>query len=193
MVHAVHALLDAGADALCVDNHGRTPLHWFCTLASPFDDSHRKAFTALVARAPAAISMADKLGDKPIHLAMKAYGSHSRLSAFALRHLIGAGADISDPGSAMWVSALHMIAPRLVGYRELAAEAATLFQEAAAIIDINTPHKGTGETPIFRLVTAAWEDAELGDHTLANRVIDADVLPMFVDLGADLMATDAKG
>jgi ankyrin repeat protein len=185
MPNAILTLLDAGADPLAVDDEeGRTPLHWFCTLpGKDFDEAHRNAFVALARHGPAAVHMTDKQGRKPLHLAMETYSSGAQVSPFVIQHLLSVGVDPADPDPMTGNSALHFIAPRLVGEATAAAEATTVFRNLAARLDINARNKA-GETPVFAFAAASWEDR--------HSVKQAQALDVFVEFGADLMAVDGK-
>lgn len=193
MVNAINALLDVGADPLAVDNEHRTPLHWFCTLPGREqpDETYRNAFVSLARHGPAAIHMRDKQGRKPLHLALATYASRAQSSPFFIQHLLSAGADPADADPLTGNSALHFIAPRLVGERTSAAAAAALFRELAVRrrLDINA-RNAAGETPVFAFAAAGWEATR--DHPEERDVImHAEALEdVFVALGADLMAVD---
>jgi ankyrin repeat protein len=198
MVNVVHALLNSGADSLAVDDEGRTPLHSFCTFPGQFDEAHRNAFAALARHGPAAIKTADKQGRKPLHFALATYASRSQHSPFAIQHLLSVGADPADPDPVTGNSALHFIAPRLVGESTAAATATALFRELAARVDINA-RNAEGETPVFPFAAAGWEGtrdpARKESHptyALAHDTTHAKALDVFTDLGADLTAVDTR-
>lgn len=200
MVDVVHALLGCGADPLLVDDEGRTPLHWLCTFPGPFNEAHRNAFVALARHGPAAIEIPDKQGRKPLHLALATYATRSQHSPFAIQHLLSVGADPADPDPVTGNSALHFVAPRLVGESTAAAAATALFRELATArsVDINA-RNGQGETPVFAFAAAGWEathdpERKVGNPTyaLAHDTTHAKALDVFVDLGADLAAVDAR-
>jgi ankyrin repeat protein len=198
MVNVVHALLNSGADSLAVDDEGRTPLHWFCTFPGQFDEAHRKAFVALARHGPAAVKKAENQGRKPLHLALATYASRSQHSPFAIQHLLSVGADPGDPDPVTGNSALHSIAPRLVGESTAAATATALFRELAAHVDINV-RNAEGETPVFAFAAAGWEGthdpARKVSHptyALAHDTTHAKALEVFTDLGADLTAVNAR-
>ncbi|KAL6695813.1 ankyrin repeat-containing domain protein [Trichoderma pleuroticola] len=74
-------LLEHGADALDVDDEGRTPLHWFCTLPGKYDKKQRQTFITLAEHSPAAVNMVDKQGRKPLHFSTRGVcGSPPRIS-----------------------------------------------------------------------------------------------------------------
>ncbi|EHK45526.1 putative ankyrin repeat protein [Trichoderma atroviride IMI 206040] len=196
---SVLGLLGKGADALGVDDEGRTPLHWLCTLPGKYDEEQQKAFISLVEHGPAAVNMADNQGCKPLHLALAMYSDRRQESLFAIKHLISAGANVSEPDSVTGNSILHQLAPRLVGHAERAAEATKLFREISTSVDINTRNKSS-ETPVMSFAAAGWEGTR--DPTgkvshpkfaIANDVNHAIALSNFIDLGADLTAVDARG
>ncbi|KAJ4289330.1 hypothetical protein N0V88_007081 [Collariella sp. IMI 366227] len=198
MVDVVHALLGSGADSLAVDDEGRTPLHWLCTFPGEFDEAHRKAFVALARHGPAAAHTMDKQGRKPLHLALAAYASRSQLSPFAIQHLLSVGADPADPDPQTGNSALHFIAPRLVGESAVAAAATALFRELAARVDINT-RNAEGATPVFSFAAAGWErtcgpenKVSHATYAIAHDTTHVKALGVFIDLGADLTAVDAR-
>jgi ankyrin repeat protein len=184
MPNAIRTLLNAGADPLAVDDESRTPLHWFCTLpGNDFDEAHRDAFVALARHGPAAVHMTDKEGRKPLHLALETYSTGAQASPFMIQHLLSVGADPAEPDPLTGNSALHFIAPRLVGESTAVAAATALFRDLAARLDINARNKA-GETPVFTFAGASWEDS--------RSVKQAEALDVFIDLGADLMAVDGK-
>jgi hypothetical protein len=199
MVDVVHALLNSGADSLAVDDEGRTPLHWLCTFPGEFDEAHRNAFVALARYGPEAITITDKQGRKPLHLALATYASRSQHSPFAVQHLLSIGADPADPDPLTGNSALHFIAPRLVGESTAAAIATTFFRElAGARVNINT-RNAEDQTPIFLFAAAGWEGTRDPTHkeshptyALAHDTTHAKALDVFTELGADLMAVDAR-
>ncbi|EAQ92987.1 hypothetical protein CHGG_01222 [Chaetomium globosum CBS 148.51] len=135
MIPMAHVLLNVGADPLIVDDEGRTPLHWLCTFQGPFDVPHRNAFTALTRNGPGALTIRDKQGRTPLHLALATHANVSQHSLFAVQHLLAAGADPAEPDPTTGNSALHSIAPRLLGKSEASAAAATLFRELATRVE----------------------------------------------------------
>ncbi|KAL7920278.1 putative ankyrin repeat protein [Trichoderma austrokoningii] len=196
---SVFHLLEKGADALAVDDEGRTPLHWLCTFAGKYDEEQRQALISLVKHGPAAISMIDKQGRKPLHLALPVYSDSRQESLFAIKHLISAGANVSEPDPMTGNSTLHQLAPRLVGHAERAAEATSLFRELSTSVDINA-RNFQEETPVMAFAAAGWEGTldpagkvSHPKYAIADDVNHATALSVFVDLGADLMAVDAKG
>ncbi|KAL2266781.1 hypothetical protein VTJ83DRAFT_6133 [Remersonia thermophila] len=199
MADVVQTLVDARADALLPDDEGRVPLHWFCTYASEMTTQHRDAFCALVRHGPAAIDVADAQGQKPLHLALAAYASGSQKSIFMVQHLLAAGADPADADPRTGDTALHCIAPRLVGSAAAAAEAAALFREVAARVDINRRNKA-GETAAFSFAAAGFESTRdpegirsVADYSLEHDTMHAAAVDVLVSLGADLTAVDARG
>ncbi|KAL2192540.1 ankyrin repeat-containing domain protein [Corynascus similis CBS 632.67] len=203
MVDVIGSLLAAGADALAVDDEGRTPLHWLCMLPEEFDEGSRDAFTALTRHCPAAIFMADKQGRTPLHLALATYSSGAQRSAFTVQHLLSVGADPVHSDPITGNSALHFIAPRLVGEAAAATEATALFRSLASMLDIDA-RNFAGETPVFTFASATWNVEEdpvdrVGslEYSLAHDVAHAAVLEsVFADpaLGVDLVgATGARG
>jgi ankyrin repeat protein len=198
MLDVVHALLDSGADPLAVDNEGRTPLHWFCTFTGLFDEECREAFIALACHGPVAVKVSDNQGLKPLHLALATYASGSQQAAFAIQYLCSLGADPGDPDPLTGNSALHFIAPRLVGESTAAATAAALLRELAAGVDINA-RNDAGETCIVSFAAAGWEGTrdptgKTSDQTyaIAHDTTHTMVLNVFTDLGADLLAVDVR-
>ncbi|KAL7803033.1 ankyrin repeat-containing domain protein [Trichoderma afarasin] len=196
---SILGLLKHGADALAVDDEGRTPLHWLCTLPGKYDKKQRQAFITLVEHSPAAVNMTDKQGRKPLHLALVAYADRLQESLFAIKHLISAGSDISEPDPVTGNSTLHQLASRLVGHARRAAKATSLFRKFSASLDINARNV-LGETPVMRFTAAGWEGTRDPKgkishprYAIANDVMHATALGVFVDLGADLMAVDARG
>ena len=177
MADVVHALLNVGADPLIVDDEGRTPLHWLCTFRGPFDLPHRNAFAALTRGGPGALTTRDKQDQTPLHLALAAYADRSQASPFVIQHLLSAGADPTEPEPTTGNSALHYIAPRLVGEDGEAAAAATLLRELAARLDINA-RNAAGETPVFAFVAVVEAKGE--------------ALDVFIDLGADFQVVDVR-
>ncbi|KAM0478919.1 hypothetical protein ACHAPX_004897 [Trichoderma viride] len=196
---SVLGLLKRGADALAVDDEGRTPLHWICTLPGNFDEEQQKAFITLIEHGPTAVHVADKQGRKPLHLALAVYSESSQESLFAIKHLISAGANVSEPDPITGNSTLHQLAPRLVGHAQRAAEATKLFRDFSSTLDINA-HNNQGETPVMVFAAAGWEGTRdptrkvsHPKYAIANDVNHATALGIFVNLGADLMAMDALG
>lgn len=196
---SVLGLLEKGADALAVDDKGRTPLHWLCTLPGKYDEEQRQAFITLVEHGQAAVNMADKQGRKPLHLALAVYSDRRQESLFAIKHLISTGANVNESDPVTGNSTLHQVAPRLVGHAERAAEATKLFRELSATLDINA-RNDLKETPVMALAAAGWEgtrdptrEISHPKYAIANDVNHATALSIFVDLGADLMAVDAGG
>jgi len=198
MANAVHALLESGADPLIVDDEGRTPLHWFCTFPGQYDETCHAAFVALARHGPAALNMTDNNGRKPLHLALETYASRAQQSILAVQHLLSVGADPADLDPLTGNSALHFIAPRLVGECTAAAAAAALFRELAARVDING-RNAAGETPVFSFAVAGWEGTRDPTHKVshptyaqAHDTTHAKALDVFTKLGADLMAVDGR-
>ncbi len=200
-IDAVHALLKSGADPLLVDDEGRTPLHWFCTLPAWFNEAHRKAFAALVSHCPAAIHVADKHGHKPLHVALQTYASRSQLAAFAVQHLLSAGADAHEPEPVTGNSILHFVAQRLIGPSPEATIAASLFRElVAAGHDVNA-RNSTAETPAFSFAAAGWgfveepreDETAPGPHQTPSTTAHADSADVLAETGADFKAIDARG
>ncbi|KAL7897311.1 putative ankyrin repeat protein [Trichoderma sp. SZMC 28014] len=196
---SVIRLLEKGADALAVDDQGRTPLHWLCTLNGNFDEEQQTSFIRLVEQGPAAVNMADKQGRKPFHLALAVHSDRRQESLFAIKHLISAGANLSEPDPVTGNSTLHQLAPRLVGHAEEAAEATKLFRELSSTLDINA-RNNRGETPVMIFAAAGWEGTRdptrkvsHPKYAIANDVNHATALSIFVDLKADLMAVDTLG
>ncbi|KAH6650436.1 ankyrin repeat-containing domain protein [Chaetomium tenue] len=188
MAEMAHVLLNVGADPLIVDDEGRTPLHWLCTLPGMFEGIHRSAFAALTRDGPAALTMRDKQGRTPLHLALAAYADLSQGMPFAIEHLISAGADPTEPDPITGNSALHCIAPRLPGrsgawVKPASTTAASLFRELVPRLDINA-RNAAGETPIFAFVAPAVS------HFYDGRIQEA--LDLFIDLGADLQVVDGR-
>lgn len=197
---SILGLLGKEADALAIDDEGRTPLHWLCTLPGKYDEEQRKALITLVEHGPAAVNMADKQGRTPLHLALALYADRRQESLFAIKHLISAGAaNVSEPDPVTGNSTLHQLAPRLVGHAERAAEATSLFRELSATQDIDARNL-LGETPVMAFAGAGWEGTRdparkvsHPEYAIANDVNHAKALSIFADLGADLMAVDARG
>ncbi|KAL6889127.1 ankyrin repeat-containing domain protein [Trichoderma evansii] len=196
---SVIGLIQRGADVLAVDDKGRTPLHWLCTLPGKYDEDQQQALITLVERGPAAVNMADKQGRKPLHLALLVYADRSQKSPFAIKHLISAGANVNESDPVTGNSTLHQLAPRLVGQAARAAEATSLFRELSANLDINARNLAE-ETPVMAFAGAGWmgthdPERKITSPTYAmdNDVNHATALSVFVDLGADLMAVDARG
>ncbi|KAL7911329.1 ankyrin repeat-containing domain protein [Trichoderma velutinum] len=196
---SILGLLKHGADAFAIDDEGRTPLHWLCTLPGKYDKKRRQAFITLVEHGPAAVNMADKQGRKPLHLALAAYADRLQESLFAIKHLISAGSDVSEPDPVTGDSTLHRLAPRLVGQAKRAAKATSLFRKLSASLDINA-RNALGETPVMLFAGAGWEGTRDPErkvshptYAIANDVTHATALSVFVGLGADLMAVDARG
>ncbi|KKP00475.1 hypothetical protein THAR02_07420 [Trichoderma harzianum] len=196
---SILGLLKHGADALAVDDEGRTPLHWLCTLPGKYDKKQRQAFITLVEHGPAAINMVDKQGRKPLHLALAVYGDRLQESLFAIKHLISAGSDINEPDPVTGNSTLHHLAPRLVGHARRAAKATSLFRKFSGSLDINARNV-LGETPVMHFTAAGWEGTRDPKgkvshprYAIANDVMHATALGVFVDLGADLKAVDSRG
>ncbi|KAM0513647.1 hypothetical protein ACHAPE_007697 [Trichoderma viride] len=196
---SVLGLLEKGADALVLDYEGRTPLHWICTLPGNFGEEQQKAFITLIEHGPAAVHMADKQGRKPFHLALAVYADRRQESLSTINHLIFAGADVSEIDPVTGNSTLHQLAPRLVGHAERAAEATKLFRELCSTIDINSLN-AMGETPVMAFAAAGWKGTRdptrkvsHPKYAIANDVNHAMALNIFVSLGADLMAVDARG
>ncbi|UKZ78952.1 hypothetical protein TrVFT333_006701 [Trichoderma virens FT-333] len=196
---SVLSLLKHGADVLAIDDEGRTALHWVSALPGKYDEHQRQALIALVEHGPAAINIADKQGRKPLHLALAAYAGSLQESLFAIEHLISAGSDINEPDPITGNSTLHQLAPRLVGHAGRAAEATALFRQFSASLDINA-RNDLGETPVMVFLGAGWEGTRdptravsHPKYAIAHDVTHATALDVFIDLGADLMAVDARG
>ncbi|KAL2201508.1 ankyrin repeat-containing domain protein [Corynascus similis CBS 632.67] len=199
----IHALLNIAADPLATDNEGRTPQHWLCAFSGRSDETYREAFAALTCHGSAAITKTDKQGRTPLHLALVTYSTRSQQSPFAIQHLLSVGADPADPDPVTGNSALHFIAPRLVGEATAAAEATALFCSLTSGVDINRQN-AAGEAPVFVFAAAGWE-ATLDPknklpspkYALEHDVTHAALLEaVFADpaLGVDLVdATDACG
>ncbi|KAK4247362.1 ankyrin repeat-containing domain protein [Corynascus novoguineensis] len=196
-------LLHAGVDPLVTDDDRRTPLHRICTFPGKFDKAYREAFAALTRHGPTAITKTDKDGRTPLHLALVTYSSGAQQFPFAIQHLLSAGADPADPDPVTGNSALHFIAPRLVGEATAAAEATVLFRSLAASLDVNA-RNAAGETPVFTFAAAGWRatrdpenKVDNPEYALAHDVTHAAVLEaVFADLalGVDLVGTtDARG
>nr|WOD45875.1 hypothetical protein [Trichoderma atroviride] len=195
---SVLGLLEKGADALAVDDEGRTPLHWLCTLPGKYNEEQQKAFISLVDYGPAAVNMVDKQGRKPLHLALALYSDRRQESLFVIKHLISVGANMSEPDPVTGNSILHQLAPRLVGHAERAAETTNLFRELSSTLNINA-RNNRSETPVMAFAAAGWEGTRdptrkvsHPKYAIANDVNHATALSIFVDLGADLMAVDAR-
>ncbi|KAH6854072.1 ankyrin repeat-containing domain protein [Chaetomium sp. MPI-CAGE-AT-0009] len=187
MLDVLHILLNVGADPLIVDDEGRTPLHWLCTFPGPIENAFGNALARLADRGPAALTTADKQGRTPLHLALATYADRSQDHPLPIQHLLSAGADPTVPDPVTGNSALHCIAPRLVGESRSAGRAVALFRELAARpgLDINA-RNAAGETPVFAFAAAAgWEDK-------GGMTTHVEALDVFTDLGADLGAVDAR-
>ncbi|KAK4124843.1 ankyrin [Parathielavia appendiculata] len=146
----------------------------------------------------AALLCTDKQGRKPLHLALAINASRAQISSFLIQHLLSVGVNPADPDPLTGNSALHFIAPRLVGESTAAAAATTLFLELAAHLDINA-RNGAGETPVFAFAAVGWAgtrnpESKVGHPTYALKhdMTHAKALDMFVELGADLVAVDGK-
>ncbi|KAH6687893.1 ankyrin repeat-containing domain protein [Plectosphaerella plurivora] len=197
---AIHTFLELGADVLATDEEeGRTPLHWACTMLNKFDEQNQEAFMILAERSTAALKMADRMGRKPLHLALAAFTNCSQKSSFAVRHLLSLGADVSESDPVGGDSTLHMLARRMIGEKTVAAEAASMFRAVAATQDINA-RNSAGETPVFSFAAAGWDatwDPEMKTrhpaYAIRNDVMHAAALEVFIELGADLMVVDARG
>ncbi|KAL2118791.1 hypothetical protein VTJ04DRAFT_5750 [Mycothermus thermophilus] len=204
MVEVVRALIDAGADPLLTDDTGRTPLHWFCTYEGELKEEHREAFRALIAQGPAAIHVPDSRGHKPVHIALSVYANRGQTSAFMVQHLLSQGADPADPDPETGNTALHFLAPRLVGEKTAAAEAASLFREVTTRVGINARNKA-GETPLFPFAAAEWRASRDPErrggwfddekYAAAHDVTHAAALDqVLLPLGADVKAAvDKRG
>ena len=191
MADLIQTLLDSGADALAVDDEGRTPLHWLSTFPGPFDETHTAVFAALARHGPEAVKQTDNQSRTPLHLALDTYASRSQPSSpFAIRHLLSLGADPAKPDPLTGNTAAHYVAQRLMGKLEVAEDAAALLRELVARgdIDINA-RNAAGETPAFSF--AAAECGAEGDSS--PKVWRYEALDVLVELGADLMAVDARG
>jgi ankyrin repeat protein len=196
---SVLGLLKHGADVLAIDDEGRTPLHWFCTLPGKYDEKQQQALITLVEHGPTAVNIADKQGRKPLHLALAVYADRLQESLFAIKHLISAGSKMSEPDPVTGNSTLHQLAPRLVGHAGRAAEATSLFRQLSASLDINA-RNALSETPVMIFAAAGWTGtrdptAKVSHprYAIAHDVTHATALGVFVDLGADLTAVDARG
>ena len=191
MADLIHTLLDLGADTLAVDDEGRTPLHWLSTFPGPFDESYSAAFAALARQGPEAVTKTDNQGRTPFHLALATYAARSQLfSPFVIRHLLSLGADPTKPDPLTGNTAAHYVAQRLVGESAAAEDTAALFRELVTRgdIDINA-RNAAGETPAFSLAMAEWGPEE----DSIPKVWHYEVLDVLVELGANIMAVDARG
>ncbi|KAK4248891.1 hypothetical protein C7999DRAFT_30580 [Corynascus novoguineensis] len=145
----------------------------------------------------------DEEGRTRLHLALATYSSGTQHSPSTIQHLLSAGADLAHPDPVTGNSALHFIAPRLLGEATTAAEATALFRSLVSSVDTNV-RNAAGETPVFTFAAARW-DATMGpagkyygpEYSLAYDVAHAAALELvFADpaLGADLVdAVDATG
>lgn len=191
MADLIHALLDLGADTLAVDDEGRTPLHWLSTFPGPFDETHGAAFAALARHGPEAVTQPDNQGRTPLHLAVDTYAARSQLSSpFAIRHLLSLGADPAELDPLTGNTAAHYVAQRLMGGSAAAEDAAALLRELVARgdIDINA-RNAAGETPAFSLAAAEWG----AEEDRIPKMWHYEALDVLVELGADMMAVDARG
>ncbi|CAH0055072.1 unnamed protein product [Clonostachys solani] len=188
---AVLALLARGAIPDVTDDQGRTSLHCLCTMTHPYDEDHKQAFDALVSSDPSTIHVADNAGFKPLHRASQ-FGQ-----SWAIWRLVDLGADLLEPdpdGN----TALHFIAPEMVGEKSSAAAAQAEFEHLlAGGLNINARNK-KGETPLFLCISAEWSGTrEPGTrhptYALENDVSPSDVLDLYIGRGADIFTADGEG
>jgi ankyrin repeat protein len=188
---AVLALLARGAIADVMDDQERTPLHCLCAMTHPYDEDHQQAFDALVSSAPSTIHVADNAGFKPLHRASQSCQS------WAIWRLADLGADLLEPdpdGN----TALHFLAPKMVGEKTSAAAAQAEFKLLLAQgLNINA-RNNKGETPLFLGISAEWSgtrpiNTSHPTYALENDVSPSDVLDLYIGRGADIFTADCEG
>ncbi|CAH0028155.1 unnamed protein product [Clonostachys rhizophaga] len=187
----VLALLARGAIPDVTDDQERTPLHCLCSMTHPYDEDHQQAFDALVTSAPSTIHAVDNAGFKPLHRASQSCQS------WAIWRLVDLGADLLKPdpdGN----TALHFLAPKMVGEKTSAAAAQAQFKLLLAQgLTINA-RNNKGETPLFLSISAEWSGTCLIDtshptYALENDVSPSDVLDLYISRGADIFTADNEG
>ncbi|CAI6097695.1 unnamed protein product [Clonostachys chloroleuca] len=188
---AVLALLARGVIADVTDDQERTPLHCLCTMTHPYDEDHQQAFDALVSSAPSTIHAVDNAGFKPLHRASQS------CQIWAIWRLVDLGADLREPdpdGN----TALHFLAPKMVGEKTSAAAAQAEFKLILAQgLSINA-RNNKGETPLFLSISAEWSGTRLigtsyPTYALENDVSPSDVLDLYIGRGADIFTADDEG
>ncbi|KAI8945778.1 ankyrin repeat-containing domain protein [Xylaria longipes] len=179
---AALTLLKCGAAVDIFDDTGRSALHWLCTFKDePFGSTHMDLLAALLAAQPSLIHVADKTGQKPLHLALQSD------QTAVVQHLIEKGADPADPDPDGNI-ALHHYARRMIGEKTAAIEAVRVFKSLLAMgLEINTRNH-RGETPLQVYMSTGWD---VKNHVLGHD--DDEIWKIFKDSNADWRTTDDQG
>ncbi|RWA09204.1 hypothetical protein EKO27_g5912 [Xylaria grammica] len=178
-------LLSKGADPFARDNQDRNALHQMSSGVAQYsyfkNYSRHNSLLYMANKYPTLMKQKDKLGNTPLHLALRVAGERPKLTE-AVMLLLQAGADplvVDGEGN----SGLHIIASRLH-----MAELRQLFRDLLSRgCDINGRNI-RGETPIFAYYYLCHPDPRYTKPTY-----EIEVNAIWEDSGADFSVRDNTG
>ncbi|KAH7031471.1 ankyrin repeat-containing domain protein [Microdochium trichocladiopsis] len=182
-IEAANLLLDVGAQVCATDERGRTPLHWMCTMARPFEDKHKEIFERLIEKVGVStLEHKDDDGRTPLYHCLR-----SRQTWAAMRLIEKGAARLAPDRNGDGV--LHVLASALVGPKAQAEPARALFERLLSLGASIDARNKRGETPLFVFLAASWKAGDTKTEVISH----CDALPVFLHASADLEAVTDEG
>ncbi|RDW63780.1 hypothetical protein BP6252_11325 [Coleophoma cylindrospora] len=192
---AALTLIRKGANVNAKDDLGRTPLHWICKMPEELDEAHQVLFKALLDSSPDMMRQPDNQGFTPFQLAISNEHTHHWITSYFISH--GIDPIAPDPAGN---TALHYLAPQLVGEKTKALAAAERFKYFLSMgLPIN--HRNDlCETALFQFICTSWEGTRdpagiegFPTYGVKNDISHVKALKLFTDAGADLQTQNKEG
>ncbi|CAI6330860.1 unnamed protein product [Periconia digitata] len=192
-INLAMTLINKGADINARDDDERTALHVLCTSPTEFNDKEREVFTALATKSPESMHAFDSQGQTPFHLAIRSN------QQWATEQLLARGVDptvLDRDGN----NVLHLLSPKLFAKKAAAALSSEVFKQYVALgVPINTRNKD-GETPLSIFIQQShhatldrYGESYMHEFDLKKITAHTEMLPLFVEAGADLFTVNDKG